>query len=238
MIAGRYRNPEEKRRFVLDLFDRAAPFYDRVGSIGFLGTGHAYRRRALKKAGLVPGMSVLDVACGTGAVTRAILEILNGSGKAIGVDPSAGMLSEAKNRHPAEFREGHAEALPVGRAEFDFVSMGYALRHVEDLVAAFKEFHRVLKPGGRLLILEISRPQTRLSMALARFYFRDYVPALTRLATRSRDAHQMMVYYWETIEACVPPDDILSAMKEAGFQDVNRRVELGIFSEYRATKSR
>lgn len=235
-IAGRYEDDEGKRKFVRELFNRSAPHYDRIGRIGFLGTGHLHRKRALQRAGLRPGMDALDVACGTGAVTRAIAELLEGQGRVCGVDPSEGMIAEARKSLAAEFQIGHAEALPFPDRSFDFVSMGYALRHVADLKRAFTEYHRVLRPGGRLLILEISRPQSWLGLVLSRLYFRDILPRLSWLITGSRDARMMMSYYWETIDACVPPATILEAIQGAEFQDLNRHVELGIFSAYTATR--
>lgn len=237
-ILTRYESAEEKHGYVRDLFNRGAEHYDRIGKVGFFGTGHFYRKRALLKAGLAPGMKVIDVACGTGAVTRPILEVVGETGSVLGVDPSEGMLGEARKNIKSEFKIGRAEELPAEDEQFDFLSMGYALRHVEDLVVAFKEYKRVLKPGGKLLILEISRPKSSIGLFFTKLYFRDFVPFISRVTTGSNDAREMMVYYWETIDACVPPEDILAALQKAGFQNVNRRVELGIFSEYRAEKQR
>lgn len=235
-IVSRYQEDREKHGYVRDLFNRSAPHYDRVTKVGFLGTGNLHRKRSLQLAGLKPGMDVLDVACGTGAVTRAIVEILGGQGRVVGIDPSEGMLAEARKNVTADFRVGRAEELPVEGAAFDFLSMGYALRHVEDLGTAFREYRRVLKPGGRLLILEISRPSSSLGRAFSRLYFRDFLPLLSRLVTGSNDAREMMAYYWETIDACVPPPVILKALDEAGFKDVKRRVEIGICSQYTAVR--
>lgn len=236
LIESRYATAEDKQRYLRRLFNEGAPYYDRIGWIGSLGTGHLYRKRALRRAGLVPGMSVLDVACGTGAVTRAILQLLDGSGRVVGVDPSTGMLAQARAHLQAEFQEGEAEALPFPDDSFDFLTMGYALRHVADLHRAFAEYHRVLRPGGRLLLLEITRPEGGLARALARFYFRDFLGWMVLLTGGNRDAREMMIYYWETIHACVPPEKILTALRESGFSDVLRRVELGLFSAYQGRK--
>jgi len=234
-IANRYGADAEKHSYLRSLFDRAAPHYDRVNGFGFLWTGGVYRRRCLRKAGLRPGMQVLDVACGTGPVSRACLDVLKGDGRVIGIDPSEGMLAVARQRVPgAEFRVGHAEALPAENASADFLTMGFALRHVAQLETTFREYRRVLRPGGRILVLEVSRPRTRLGLVVARAYFRDVLPRLTRLFTGSKDAHEMMSYYWETIDACVPPDTILTALGAAGFGAVQRRTELGIFSAFTA----
>jgi len=236
IIEARYSSEEGKQQYLRQLFNEGAPDYDRIGWIGSFGTGHRYRKQALERGGLTNGMRVVDVACGTGAVTRAILEILDGTGSVIGVDPSTGMLAQARARIPAEFREGEAEALPFPDESFDFLTMGYALRHVSDLGRAFTEYRRVLRPGGRLLLLEITRPKGRLPLALARFYFRDVLGWIMTLTGGNRTSREMMTYYWETIEMCVPPQEILDAMRASGFADVNRHVNLGMFSEYQGRK--
>jgi len=234
-IRNRFGSTDQKNSFVNALFDRTAKHYDRAGAVGFLGTGNLYRKRMLEESGLAPDDDVIDVACGTGAVTRQIAKILEqGKGSIIAVDPSRGMLEQAKILAGVEFHEGHAEALPVKSDTFDFLSMGYALRHVDDLNQTFREFRRVLKPGGTALILEVSTPQTAWGFRLARAYFGHIAPTTTWITTGSRDAREMMRYYWETIEACVPPDEILSALRDSGFKDVERKVELGVFSAYRA----
>jgi len=115
--------------------------------------------------------------------------------------------------------------------------MGYALRHVTNLEQTFREFDRVLKPNGTLLILEVTKPTGWLGSRLFRLYFSRVYPGLTFLFTRSKDAREMMRYYWETMDACVPPDTVLKAMRDAGLTRVTRNVELGLFSEYSASKA-
>ena len=129
---------------------------------------------------------------------------------------------------------GTATAIPLESGRFDFLTMGFALRHVADLDGAFREYRRVLKPGGRTLVLEITKPRSRLGALWFKFWFRDFYPAFTRIVTGSREAREMMVYYWETMDAVVPPEAILDAMRAAGFADVKRSVIGGIFSEYTA----
>ena len=231
-IRGYYDAPDGKRPFVRQIFDDAAGDYDRVERLMALGSGPWYRRRALGRAGLAAGMRVLDVAAGTGLVAREAAALAGDGRLVLGIDPSAGMLAEAARAVPdVRFSLGTAEALPVADGSADFLSMGYALRHVSDLSVTFREFFRVLRPGGTACVLEITRPQGRVHMALLRLYMRRVVPGLTRLVAR-RGADRLWSYYWDTIEHCLPPDDILSAMRAAGFADVRRHVELGIFSEY------
>jgi demethylmenaquinone methyltransferase/2-methoxy-6-polyprenyl-1,4-benzoquinol methylase len=132
---------------------------------------------------------------------------------------------------------GSAEALPVAANSVDFISMGYALRHVADFTVAFREFMRVLAPGGRICLLEITSPRATLPRALLKAYLRGLVPFVARVFARNQEMPKLMRYYWDTIETCAPPADILAALAEAGFIDAQRTVSLGIFSEYCARKS-
>ncbi len=232
-IAGYYNSQDEKSPLLRRLFDDAADDYDRIEHWMSFGTGPTYRRRALERAGLVAGKRVLDVAAGTGLVTREAVGIVGDPSLVLGVDPSPGMLAQARQSIPSvKLSLGSAESLPVADASVDFISMGYALRHVSDLGVTFREFHRVIRSGGRMCVLEITRPAGRLHRLALRMYLHGVVPALARLASRGVDSRRLWSYYSDTIENCVPPERIIDAMKTAGFEDVGRHVELGIFSAY------
>jgi len=236
VIAAHYARPEDKPAFVQQLFDAGAPHYDAVVDWGFLRSGAFYRRWAQQRHGLRPGMQLLDVACGTGLMTLAAARILGSAATITGVDPSEGMLAVARRRLPARFVAGRAEALPVPDGSFDFLTMGYALRHVSDLRTTFEEFRRVLRPGGRVLILEVTKPANRVGAFLFRVYFQRVFPFLARLFTRSPDTGAMMLYFWETMDACVRPEAVLQELRAAGFTQVARQRMLGLFSEYTAVK--
>jgi demethylmenaquinone methyltransferase/2-methoxy-6-polyprenyl-1,4-benzoquinol methylase len=180
-------------------------------------------------------MRVLDVATGTGLVAREARDLAGAAGGVVGLDLSESMLAETRRALRLPCVQARAEALPIGEASVDFVSMGYALRHVPDLRMAFAGFHRVLRPDGTLLLLEISRPSGRVAVALARLYFRRLVPALCRLRGR-RTAEELLGYYWDTIDACVPPDVILEALRGAGFAAVSCSTSLGVFRAYSGRK--
>ena len=234
-----YPSPEAKPDFVGRLFDETAGDYDRIERRMALGAGPWYRRQALRRGGLRPGMKCLDVAVGTGLVAREAAGIVGTAGEVAGVDPSAGMLAEAARALPIRLVKGRAEQLPFRDDSFDFLSMGYALRHLSDMTAGFREFARVLRPGGRVCVLEITRPRGRLSGALLKFYLRGLVPALARLTSRVAPDRQreLWAYHWDTIEACVPPEAVRRALESAGFVDVKCHVEVGIFSEYTGRKA-
>lgn len=235
-LTDHYASTEAKPAFVNRLFDAGAKHYDGVVDWGFLRSGSFYRRWVQQRHGLKRGMQLLDVACGTGLVAVESATILGGAANITCLDPSEGMLAVARTKLAATFVQGRAEQMPFADNSFDFLTMGYALRHVTDLEATFREYHRVLRPGGRVLILEVTKPSGAIGNFFFRLYFGRIYPALTQLFTRSKDARDMMRYYWETMDACVPPDTVLAALRAAGFSKVNRIKMLGLFSEYAAVK--
>jgi demethylmenaquinone methyltransferase / 2-methoxy-6-polyprenyl-1,4-benzoquinol methylase len=234
-----YRGEPQRRGFVTGIFDRTAPHYDWINRIMSLGSGLRYRRDALRRAGLAPGNRVLDVAVGTGLVARAAGDVLGGDGYITGIDFSMGMLAEARKNPPITLVQGVAERLPVADACVDFLTMGYALRHVTDLDSTFCEYLRVLRPGGTLLILEVTRPAAEsAAYRFTRFYLHTIAPLLARLSPGGSDARTLMEYFWDTIDNCVPPASILAALAGSGFDSPRQDVMHRVFSEYVAKKPR
>ena len=234
-----YADESKRADFIRKMFDSTAEDYDLIERVLGFGRGSWYRRSALARAGLTAGMKILDVGMGTGLVAREAVRIVGDARLVTGIDPSPAMMEQAK-LPGVNLVEGFAESLPFPDASFDFLSMGYALRHISDLSVAFREFRRVLKPGGKLCLLEISCPASPLGKFILKNYMRRVVPLIAAVVGRKTNTRQLWRYYWDTIEACVPPATIVAALHEAGFSDARRYIDVQImsfFSEYQATKA-
>ena len=225
---------EERSSFLVELFDGAAGYYDRLCGWMSLGSGPWYRGWVLRRAGLRRGMRLLDVGTGTGLVARAAERIVRTPGAVAGVDPSGGMLREGRRRFAGPLAQGRIEALPFADARFDFVSVGYALRDATDLEIALRECRRVLKPGGCLVVLEISRPRSARMQRAIRWYLTRVVPFVMRTA----HARLLMQYFWETIDTCIPPETIVAVLRRSGFVDVRRQVWGSVQNQYLARTPR
>ncbi len=235
-LAAYYADPVLRASYVRDLFNRSAPHYDWVNRLFSLGSGAWYRRMCLRKAGLRPGSQVVDVAVGTGLLAREALTLTGNRGAVIGIDISEAMLAIAQKNLNIFLVQGAAEALPLAAGIADFVTMGYALRHVADLGAAFREALRVLRPGGMLVLLEISVPRRRLGRMLAAAYIGGILPLLSLLMTRNHRARALMRYHWKTIAKGMPPDIITRVMRDCGFRDVQCVNDFDLFQFYTGRK--
>ena len=235
-LSDYYEGEHGRPAFVRQVFDETAEDYDRIEKLMALGTGPWYRRRALVRSGLAAGMDVLDVGVGTGLVAREAVTIVGDAQKVIGVDASIGMLRSMTGPRELVVVQGMAERLPFFSDRFDFLSLGFALRHMSDLAVVFGEFHRVVKPGGTVCLLEITMPKGPFARRILKAYMRGIIPFLARFAGSQKDTGHLFRYYWDTIEACVPPEAVMAALRQAGFTDVKRFVEVGIFSEYTGKK--
>lgn len=232
-----YDELDARQGFLNELFNRTAYQYRNIDKATGFGSGLWYRKNALESAGLKPGMRVLDVACGPGLVTQCALSLVGPSGSVVGLDPSIGMLREAQKGPCRNLVRGVGERLPFPDGYFDFLSMGYALRHVPDLRGAFAEYRRVLKPGGIVMLLEISRPRSAFVLLLSRFYIKTLLGAAFATGTGNQDMKKLMAYWWETTEQCVPPETIIDALKGSGFGACTVKEWFsGLLRDYRAVK--
>ena len=238
VLAEYYPDAANRQARVDAMFDDCAGHYDWIDGMLSFGSGRWYRRWALRQHGVQKGSRLVDVGTGTGVIALIAQEEVGPEGEVVAVDPSEGMLAQARAAGVRRAMPGHGHDLPLPDAHFDFLTMGYALRHVEDLVATFREYLRVLRPGGKVLLLEITPPKNRIGAMILRVYMRSIVPRAVRLFRRSREGEELMRYFWATIENCVPPETILAALRDVGFEAAERRVTLGVFSEYTAVRPR
>ncbi|HKB80826.1 MAG TPA: class I SAM-dependent methyltransferase [Thermoanaerobaculia bacterium] len=227
-----YGEPANREQFVKQLFDDSAPWYEWATGVLSLGSGNRYRRKVLARAGVKPGQRVLDIATGTGGVARAAAAVTGDPRSVFGLDPSIGMLLAGRQKARLPNVQGTSAQLPYRGGTFDVITIGYALRHFADLEGAFRECRRILRPQGKLVILEITAPASRTARLLLGAYMGALIPAAALAVTRRARVAEMMRYYWATTRHCVRPEVILAAMAAAGFRDPTRSVELGIFSEY------
>lgn len=211
------------------MFDAIAPRYELVNKLMTLGLDARWRRRAVSDLRLATNSVVLDVAAGTGDFTR---ELHRQGQRAVATDLSFNMLDAAKAVR--ERVQADASALPFHNASFDGVTCGYALRNFTDLAATFAEMARVLRPGGRLSLLEVAEPTSGLWRAGFRLWFRRVAPFIGSLLSDRAAYH-----YLPASTAYLPPSPEIAAMlNRAGFSSVNhRRVMGGLSQQFLATRT-
>lgn len=205
---------DEKAGAVQRMFDAIAPRYDLVNRVMTFGMDVGWRRRTVASLELDAGSLVLDIACGTGDLCR---ELEARGFRAVGLDFSAGMLAAARTDAPLV--QADALALPVRDGVADGITCGFALRNVADLHTLFAEFARVVRPSGRIALLEVSQPRARVLRAGHRLYFHRVVPLIGGLLS-DRAAYR----YLPRSTAYLPePDQLLALIDDAGFEDVRSR---------------
>jgi demethylmenaquinone methyltransferase/2-methoxy-6-polyprenyl-1,4-benzoquinol methylase len=202
---------QDKRAVVEAMFDRIAGDYERVNRIISLGCDSRWRRRVVDGLGLLPGAVVMDMACGTGDLCRALAA---GGYQSVGIDFSAGMLSQAKNT--GALLRADVCMLPVRDGAADGVTCGFALRNLVDLSSFFSECARVLRPGGRMAVIDAATPENAVARAGHQLWFGHVVPWLGARMSES-EAYR----YLAASTAYLPSGEELAALAErAGFHDV------------------
>lgn len=214
---------------VTALFDEIAPVYDRMNSIMTLGFDAGWRRAAVRAAGVGAGDAVIDVACGTGKLAEALADQVGPFGRVLAVDLAPGMIAEATARHrdlvQLEFTVGDALALPVVAASFDAATIAFGMRNLPDFAAGFRELARVVRPGGRVVCLELSVPRPRAWGRLFHGTFRRSAPVLGSMFGRGA-AYR---YLPTSLDGFPTPEELVRTMLGAGLTDVVYR-SLGLGS--------
>lgn len=206
------------------MFDRIAGIYDRLNSVMTAGLHHEWRRRAVDLAGVGPGGRVLDVATGTGDLALELARRVAPGGQVIGVDFSERMLELARDKMARavpgdvalEFRAANALQLPFADAEFDAVTVGFGVRNFAELDQGLREMTRVVRPGGRVVILEMTTPQRPPLSTFFSLWFDRVVPILGQLAG-DPDAYS---YLPSSVRRFPGPRELAARMASAGLGEI------------------
>ena len=201
------------------MFDRIAPRYDLMNLLISAFQEPRWRKLLVAHAGLRPGGSALDVASGTGKVAADLHARVRPGGRVLGVDLSPGMTAVAQQRYAGReglsYMVGDALALPTEDGVFDAATIAFGMRNLPDYRLGFAEMTRAVRPGGRVLCLEIARPRSRLARFM-RWWFDRIVPIIGRLAGQG-SAYGYLV---KSVQAYPSPERIADIMREAGLVDV------------------
>lgn len=206
---------------VQSMFDRIAGRYDLLNSLMTAGLHHRWRERAVDRAGLKPGDAVLDVCCGTGDLAFELARRVSPGGHVIGCDFSEQMLDIAREKAaggeaPVRFEWADALQLPYDEGRFDAVTVGFGVRNFSDRDKGLREMARVLKPGGRLVVLEFTEPRRPPFSTFYSLWFDRIVPLLGRL-TPNPEAYS---YLSQSVHSFPDPQGLAAKMDAAGFERI------------------
>jgi demethylmenaquinone methyltransferase/2-methoxy-6-polyprenyl-1,4-benzoquinol methylase len=228
-----------KKEQVAGMFNNIAWKYDFLNTLLSLGIDQYWRWKTIRMLKKEKPQLILDAATGTGALALEAMK-LNPT-KIFGVDISEDMLKIGRAKikgkkltDKIELLEGDSENLIFTDNKFDAVMVAFGVRNFENLLKGLNEFHRVLKPGGTVLILEFSHPNNQIISALYRFYSSRILPKLGKKISRNEVAYQ---YLHDSVEAFPSGNEFLSILKQAGFKETNSKaLTFGVVSVYSGRK--
>ena len=230
-----------KKENIRQMFDGIAPSYDRLNHMMSLGVDRLWRRKAVKE--LVDGscQRILDVACGTGDSTIELAKRAGSGSTVIGVDISAAMMeplirkaAKAGVHDRIHLKVADGSALPYQDGVFNAVTCSFGIRNFEDKSKGLREFLRVLRPGGKLVILELSVPKNRKLKRLYNLYFMHIMPWIGGLVSGNKEAYR---YLPASVQAFPAPEDFCFMINAAGFRNARfRTLSMGLCRMYIAEK--
>ena len=220
---------------VSEMFDGIAPVYDRLNTVMTLGSDARWRRLACAATEVKRGDAVVDACCGTGKLSALLAESVGPFGRVEALDLSPGMVERAAETYRSlvqlHFQVGNVLALPFANDEFDAATIGFGLRNLADFEAGFRELARVVRPGGRVVCLELALPRSRRVALLYHGAFRVLAPVTGRLLGGRASAYR---YLPDSLDGFPSPEEVAAMMRSAGLTDVRfRRLSAGIVALYR-----
>ena len=220
-------NESEKYKAVMRHFNRVAPKYDFMNSLLSMGIQHVWKRAAIRMLNIRAGEKVLDVCGGTGDLSILAARRTGRNGQVVIYDINRAMIQAGRHKidpYPElghiSYVQGNAEEITFPDATFDVAMVGFGIRNVTHLKRGFGEMHRVLKPGGRILCLEFSRPVNPLFRALYDFYSFNIMPLLGELIAGSAESYACLP---ETIRMFPLPDELSDIFAKIGFEKLRYR---------------
>jgi demethylmenaquinone methyltransferase/2-methoxy-6-polyprenyl-1,4-benzoquinol methylase len=215
----------EKVSLVANVFHSVAAKYDLMNDVMSMGIHRLWKRFTIDCSGVRPGHQVLDLAGGTGDITALFSKRVGPTGKVILADINESMLNVGRDKlrdlglvNNIDYVQANAEALPFADNSFDIISIGFGLRNVTDKDAALRSMYRVLKPGGRLLVLEFSKPEYEWLSKVYDLYSFKLLPAIGGLVANDKESYQ---YLAESIRMHPDQDTLKQMMATAGFEHVS-----------------
>jgi len=216
---------KDKATYVKETFNSIAKHYDLMNSLMSLGMDKRWRRFAVKRVGAKPGMHILDVCCGTGQLSMELGNVVGSEGNVTGLDFSQNMLEVAKysliqSSNPGNIRfiQGNAMELPFPDQSFDGVTVGWGLRNLPDLREGIKEMVRTVKPGGKVVSLDMAKPSFPVFKQAYWLYFEKLVPLMGKVWAKKASAYQ---YLHDSAREFPAQEELVRIFTECGLVDVH-----------------
>lgn len=231
---------QQRDLFIKHIFSTVAPYVDLLSSSFSFGCDHVWRMKALSLSGIREGDRVLDICTGTGELAFLLSRKVGPRGSVTGVDFCEEMLKQARRKTGARYRNvsyvlSDAKQLPFADGAFDAVTVAFGMRNIPDTIPALREVKRVLKPRGKFICLELTRPEARWLLVFYEWYVFRIMPAIAKVVVKTAAPY---LYLPRSISAFYPPDEFKHIIAQCGYTNVTvDSLTLGIATVYRAVNA-